>query len=393
VQQSNLLEGLFFEKFRYYSSYEGKTIYSGNYEDSGGVGNSIYTPMVSMFNEALELQWLKSLGNPDLHDSHGLAIPFNQDSILVFHPYADYLNSTNVLATGNTLWRKVLNDQGEILSERSYMDSLKDVRLTDLEINNERIYVTGQKWSYAGLFNHAFLLVTNLEGDVLNYREMHVDSCFACQSQFGDLEFDSFGNLYGFGISINSDENVVSNWLRKFDCLGNDSTPPLNFNPHGILHQDGSIDIWLEDEAFETHHWEVEGNAIYADTLHLQDWFANTIDLTIYASYCELEFDTTLTLELAVDIPILSAQDFQFHATPNPASTLLNITFNSNKTLSGKLVFVNAQGQRVRESGTITVSPQAPTTISQNVSSLPRGLYIVSFETTEGVTSHKVVLE
>ncbi|MFM1931161.1 MAG: Secretion system C-terminal sorting domain, partial [Bacteroidota bacterium] len=321
------------------------------------------------------------------------AIPFNQDSILVFHPYADYLNSTNVLATGNTLWRKVLNDQGEILSERSYMDSLKDVRLTDLEINNERIYVTGQKWSYAGLFNHAFLLVTNLEGDVLNYREMHVDSCFACQSQFGDLEFDSFGNLYGFGISINSDENVVSNWLRKFDCLGNDSTPPLNFNPHGILHQDGSIDIWLEDEAFETHHWEVEGNAIYADTLHIQDWFANTIDLTIYASYCELEFDTTLTLELAVDIPILSAQDFQFLATPNPASTLLNITFNSNKTLSGKLVFVNAQGQRVRESGTITVSPQAPTTISQNVSSLPRGLYIVSFETTEGVTSHKVVLE
>lgn len=392
VEQSNLLQGLFFEKFRYYSSYEGKTIYSGNYEDSGGVGSSIYTPVVSMFNEALELQWSNSLGNPDLHDSHGLAIPFDQDSILVFHPYADYLNSTNVLATGNTLWRKVLNDQGEILSERSYMDSLKDVRLTDLEINNERIYVTGQKWSYVGLFNHAFLLVTNLEGDVLNYREMHVDSCFACQSQFGDLEFDSFGNLYGFGISINSDENVVSNWLRKFDCLGNDSTPVLSFNPQGILNQDGSIDVWLENEAFEKHHWIVDGNAIYSDTLHFEDWFSNSINLSIYASYCELEFDTTLTLELAVGIQETSTKDFRFHVTPNPASDLLQVTFNAQKGLSGKLVFINAQGQRVRESGTIAVSSHVPTTISQDVYSLPRGMYLLSFETTEGIQTQKVVL-
>jgi hypothetical protein len=196
VQQSNLLPDQYFETFRYYSTYGSNHLYFGNFEDSGGVGNSIFTPVISMFNEALELQWTVTPGNPELHDSWPLAIPINQDSILVFHPYADYLNSTNVLATGNTLWRKVLNDQGEILSERSYMDSLKDVRLTDLEINNERIYVTGQKWSYVGLFNHAFLLVTNLEGDVLNYREMHVDSCFACQSQFGDLEFIWFRNIH-----------------------------------------------------------------------------------------------------------------------------------------------------------------------------------------------------
>jgi hypothetical protein len=174
--------------------------------------------------------------------------------------------------------------------------------------------------------------------------------------------------------------------------LGNDSTPVLSFNPQGILNQDGSIDVWLENEAFEKHHWVVDGNTIYSDTLHFEDWFSNSINLSIYASYCELEFDTTLTLELAVGIQETSTTDFRFHVTPNPASDLLQVTFNAQKGLSGKLVFINAQGQRVRESGTITVSSHVPTTISQDVSSLPRGIYLLSFETTEGVQTQKVVL-
>ena len=236
----------------------------------------------------------------------------------------------------------MLNDQGQVIGERSYMDSIMDVRLTDIEISDERIYVTGQKWAMVSVFNHAFILVTDLDGQTLNYRELHVDSCFACESSFYDLELDSFGSLYGYGRSRNSDENVVYTWLRKFDCLGNDSTPPLSFDPLGLVYPGGSIDVWLQDEHFESHAWEVDGEVFHSDTLHIENWDSEMVNLTIHGSYCTLDMDTTLTLQLGLGIPQLNSDIVLF---PNPARGQVILSLNNSDR--AQVLVCNALGQEV----------------------------------------------
>jgi hypothetical protein len=82
-----------------------------------------------------------------------------------------------------------------------------------------------------------------------------------------------------------------------------------------------------------------------------------------------------------------------FKTYPNPATDIINMYIESNKAIKGRFVLTNAAGQRVYEGNTLVVTPQEPTTYMHVVSQYPRGLYVLSFESDEGVVSEKVVLE
>ena len=82
-----------------------------------------------------------------------------------------------------------------------------------------------------------------------------------------------------------------------------------------------------------------------------------------------------------------------FKTYPNPATEIINMYIESNKVIKGRFVLTNAAGQRVYEGNPLVVTPQEPTTYMHMVSQYPRGLYVLSFESDEGVVSEKVVLE
>ena len=81
-----------------------------------------------------------------------------------------------------------------------------------------------------------------------------------------------------------------------------------------------------------------------------------------------------------------------FKTYPNPATDIINMYIESNKVIKGRFVLTNAAGQRVYEGNPLVVTPQEPTTYMHMVSQYPRGLYVLSFESDEGVVSEKVVL-
>jgi hypothetical protein len=88
-------------------------------------------------------------------------------------------------------------------------------------------------------------------------------------------------------------------------------------------------------------------------------------------------------------------QDMQvgFKTYPNPATDVINMYIESNKVIKGRFVLTNTAGQRVYEGNSLVVTPQEPTTYMHVVTQYPRGLYVLSFESDEGVVSEKVVLE
>ena len=196
-----------------------------------------------------------------------------------------------------------------------------------------------------------------------------------------------FYNLEGDQYFINNTQNsellITDSGIINVEGVDLRFIDVVDINSGSPLFWINSTTRFIERMISTSDIWGIPGSLMDVSTLEGVFCYSDE-DIGIYPpptnTYCEI-----------VSVNEYSTTDFRFHVTPNPASDLLQVTFNALTALSGKLVFINAQGQRVRESGTITVSLHVPTTISQDVSSLPRGVYLLSFETTEGVQTQKVV--
>lgn len=315
---SDLLVDAYVEDLKFLHPWNDGYLLSGTHRT--GTDPAEPSPVATLLNPSHEEIWSQDLGNLELHDYRAAAKPANADSAFVAFAKADFLPalSTNPEATSASIYLQVRGWDGALIDEHAYTDSLIMAEVWEVEIANERVYVSGTMWGEQDFYFESFLLVTDLDGELLNYRALSLDSCFYCISRFPDLEVGPDGNLYAAAHLLFESEGLVTPdfYVRQFDCLGNDATPNLTFQPQGVLYPDGTAQVWLQENHFETHHWEVDGATYFTDTLTLSDWGEEELALNILGSYCELELDTSLVLNLPLSIHDLESV---IQVYPNPA--------------------------------------------------------------------------
>lgn len=283
---------------------DGQLLTSGivaEYDEDYGPFYLEYDAYVGKFDWDGNLIWQHNFGHPDFFDEQGFATELPDGNVAFYYCHTDYMGSAYEYSHVGTLSRVNISSGGEILDTITYADSIPICFLHDIVQRNDRIYILGERWGWYGGFTPSFVLITDLEGNQLNYEEYFAENCNMCDNFLLDLDIAPNGDVVMGGytdldtLDYNSKKR---SWLVKTDCMGRFSPPPLSFSA-SITQSGDTLLCTSSGEGVFDFSWDFgDGNSEESDTLNYVYEAAGEYTITAIGTYCTIELDTTFTVQI-----------------------------------------------------------------------------------------------
>lgn len=345
-----------------------------------------YSPCLGRYDLDGNQTWISELGSIPMNDSEGIAELTPDGNIAFYYVGTDFLGSNFEWSNRGTLTRTNFSLDGEELDTVAYEDSIPGGKIRHVEIANEKIYVLGEKWGgYLGFYD-TFILVTDLDGNQLNYKSYSHLECGDCENLLYDFDVSSDGNLYAIGKtfqdSLSIETATQDTWLLSADCMGNTETPQLIFDFQ--LDLEGNTGTFsLQDNPWESLEWIIDGDSYPGHEVEFDFPSSGQYELEIHGFYCGMLLDTLINLDVDLSISELS-ENLKLY--PNPANDRVFIDGAGAELLHLQLLDMQGKIHPVTsrlDAGRIIL----------DTSSLSDGVYIVQMVADEETMRARIIVE
>lgn len=245
--------------------------------------------------------WQHTFGHPDYNDDHAVAIELADESVAMYYVRTDSIQSDAApWSTYGTIERVNINQFGQVIDTSGYYEGLRGARFYDIQMNDDKIYALGQQWGGYSFFNSCFLLVTDLQGNELNYTELYHLECTYCENYLYDLDIAPNGDVAMVGyveLDTLGYGNTHKTWVVKTDCMGRFQPPPLSFSAD-IVQNGDTVYCTSTGEGVFDFSWNFGSGEEEGDTLQHIFTQAGEYTITATGSYCTVDLDTTFTIQI-----------------------------------------------------------------------------------------------
>jgi hypothetical protein len=381
-------------------------IITGTTPDSFGAGgNDVYLIKADANGDTI---WTRTYGG--VHDEFGYSVhPTSDSGYIIVGPTNSYgaggsdvyLIKTDV--NGDTIWTRTYGG--------SYWDEGSSVRQT----SDSGYIIVGNTDSYGAGSNDIYLIKTDANGDTIWTRTYG-----GANAEYGsdvhptlDSGYVIVGQTYSFGAgdvySIKTDANGNTLWTRTYGGSGNDSGRSIQQCDITWIATDNigvdSIDIFYSTDAGGS--WDIIATGEPNDSLY--EWIVpNTpsdsclVKILVYDPSLNIGEDQSDSLFIispeGINEDISSVRSVLLQCTPNPFSTLTNISFSIGQRAKNiELKIYDVSGQLVKTISVLSAYVIMPTMTSwggrnNTDEEVPGGIYFLRLEAGNYAATKKLIL-
>jgi PKD repeat protein len=314
----------------------------------------------------------------------------SQNPVVVFNSPGTYtlnMEVTNENGTSNKSFEDLIEVKGMALP---YEDDFEMGYATSLELESGskstiKIDSRAANDSDYGIHFTGFNNTSGWTGGPFNTtaeQAWNVNTDFHSAAYVCNVDATEFDGIYlhldlkqtfSMGTTLSWFRVLVNDTIQVPDVEGN-----LNFNPES--NEDPFVTRLFNLQPWAGEHFTIKLQAC----TRLYDQFLNEGD-NVFVDNVKI-LGSLVGVDEQVEIPF-----DQVTLYPNPASSMLNIRYQSNRSSDLLVTMASATGQVVYQS--TQQAGVGTTMIPVQVGKLPKGVYVVSIRSNNGTSSHKVVIE